>query len=73
MATPLSSSTASSTILENLVKYAICFDFYDDTRLLPCSHTSCYKCIEKLCQDAEAVIECFNSSLSLKTKYDHCC
>ncbi|CAF1029985.1 unnamed protein product [Adineta steineri] len=38
MATVLISSIASSTILENVVKCAICSDFYDDRRLLPCSH-----------------------------------
>ncbi|CAF1013453.1 unnamed protein product [Adineta steineri] len=38
MATVLTTSITSSTILENVVKCAICFDFYDDRRLLPCSH-----------------------------------
>ena len=34
--------------LQELVTCAICLDYYQDPRLLPCSHTFCFQCIEKL-------------------------
>ncbi|CAF1000636.1 unnamed protein product [Rotaria sordida] len=49
MASP--STTVNSATLENLVKCAVCLDYYNDPRCLPCSHTFCYQCIEKLCED----------------------
>ena len=33
--------------LQELVTCAICLDHYQDPRLLPCSHTFCFQCIEK--------------------------
>jgi hypothetical protein len=51
MAMATVSSTISKTTLENLVKCAICLDYYNDPRLLPCSHTFCYQCIENLCKE----------------------
>ncbi|CAF1531727.1 unnamed protein product [Rotaria sordida] len=44
-------TTISGITVENLVKCAICLDFYNDPRYLPCSHTFCYQCIEKLCTE----------------------
>jgi hypothetical protein len=41
----------NNTALENLVKCAICLDYYNDPRCLPCSHTFCYQCIDKLCEE----------------------
>lgn len=33
--------------LQDLVTCRICSDFYQDPRILPCSHTYCYSCISK--------------------------
>ncbi|CAF1598130.1 unnamed protein product [Adineta ricciae] len=51
MATASNLAASNNSKLETHVKCAICLDFYDDPRLLSCSHTFCYKCIEKLCED----------------------
>ncbi|CAF3698454.1 unnamed protein product [Rotaria socialis] len=56
MATASSATNITDTSVNNLVKCAICLDFYDDPRCLPCSHTYCYKCIVDLC--AEGLGQC---------------
>jgi hypothetical protein len=45
------STTINNQTLESLVKCAICLDYYNDPRCLPCSHTFCYECINKLCEE----------------------
>ncbi|UJR20834.1 hypothetical protein I4U23_023945 [Adineta vaga] len=37
--------------LQDLVTCAICLDYYTDPRILPCSHTFCYNCIQKSVQN----------------------
>ncbi|CAF1128441.1 unnamed protein product [Adineta steineri] len=34
--------------LQELVTCAICLEYYKDPRVLPCSHTFCFKCIQQL-------------------------
>ena len=41
-------NNSHATQLQELVTCAICLDHYQDPRLLPCSHTFCFQCIEKL-------------------------
>ncbi|CAF1623500.1 unnamed protein product [Didymodactylos carnosus] len=33
--------------LRDLVSCSICLDHYEDPRILPCSHTFCFKCIQQ--------------------------
>jgi hypothetical protein len=40
-------SEAHTKQLQKLLTCAICSDYYQDPRLLPCSHTFCFQCIEK--------------------------
>ena len=34
--------------INELITCPICLDIFDDPRLLPCSHTICYKCIQAM-------------------------
>lgn len=34
--------------IEELITCVICREWYDEPRLLPCSHTYCLKCIDKI-------------------------
>ncbi|CAF1935805.1 unnamed protein product [Rotaria magnacalcarata] len=36
------------TFIKDISTCAICLDYYKDPRLLPCSHTYCYNCINQL-------------------------
>ncbi|CAF0772745.1 unnamed protein product [Adineta steineri] len=36
------------TDIDNLITCAICFDYFVDPRLLPCSHTYCLRCIHQI-------------------------
>ena len=40
-------ATSIGQSIESLVTCVLCFDLFDDPRLLPCSHTYCRKCITK--------------------------
>lgn len=55
MATANDVSKSSDDSLENLVKCAICLDYYKDPRVLPCSHTFCYQCLKSLCRERPAL------------------
>jgi hypothetical protein len=34
--------------IEDLITCVICKELFDDPRLMPCSHTYCYKCIKHI-------------------------
>jgi RING-type zinc-finger len=38
----------SAEHIKELITCPICLDIFDDPRLLPCSHTICYKCIQEM-------------------------
>ncbi len=42
--------------LEELVTCSICLHHYSDPRLLPCSHTYCFECIQNLIKSS--IFEC---------------
>ncbi|CAF4221692.1 unnamed protein product, partial [Adineta steineri] len=44
----MATSNIPVTSLSELVKCPICLDYYNDPRLLPCSHTFCFTCITQL-------------------------
>lgn len=41
------STTKENRMYEDLMTCKICLKYYDDPRLLPCSHTYCFQCIRK--------------------------
>ncbi|CAF1604486.1 unnamed protein product [Rotaria sp. Silwood1] len=45
-------------LLENVIKCAICLDYYGDPRLLPCSHTFCLKCIKQTAKNNHGSFPC---------------
>ncbi len=50
----MANSTDSTTReLQDLVTCALCLDHYQDPRLLPCSHTFCLNCMEKLVRNGK--------------------
>ena len=44
--------------LENLISCAICLDYFNDPRILPCSHTFCLRCIQKTAASNRGRFEC---------------
>ena len=44
--------------LENLISCAICLDYFDDPRILPCSHTFCLRCIQQTAASNRGRFEC---------------
>ncbi len=44
--------------IESLLTCIICHDSFDDPRLMPCSHTYCYKCIKEMASADNDQIEC---------------
>ncbi|UJR08857.1 hypothetical protein I4U23_013112 [Adineta vaga] len=44
----MATSNIPLTKMIELVKCPICLDYYNDPRLLPCSHTFCFTCISQL-------------------------
>ncbi|CAF1149780.1 unnamed protein product [Adineta steineri] len=41
--------------LQKLITCGICLDYYQNPRILPCSHTFCFKCIQELVETGTAV------------------
>ena len=48
----------NQVIIEELIKCAICENIFEDPLLMPCSHTFCRKCIEKMVSETGDEIEC---------------
>ncbi|CAF4067638.1 unnamed protein product [Adineta steineri] len=44
--------------VEELITCPICHKYFDDPRLLPCSHNYCRKCMEQIASDNEDQFEC---------------
>jgi tripartite motif-containing protein 13 len=43
---------------EDLITCFICREISNDPRLMPCSHTYCYKCIKQRATNSEDEFEC---------------
>ncbi|CAF1054365.1 unnamed protein product [Adineta steineri] len=54
--------------VEELITCSICRKYFDDPRLLPCSHIYCRKCIEQIASDNEDQFECPLHDGTLVTK-----
>jgi hypothetical protein len=51
-------ATNQKVTVENLITCAVCQELFDDPRLMPCSHTYCYKCIEQMASVSRNQLEC---------------
>jgi tripartite motif-containing protein 59 len=51
-------ATNQKVTVENLITCAVCQELFDDPRLVPCSHTYCYKCIEQMASANGNKFEC---------------
>jgi hypothetical protein len=51
-------ASSSKVTVKDLITCVICHELFDDPRLMPCSHTYCYKCIDKMATTNEDRFEC---------------
>ncbi len=51
-------ASSNKVTVEDLITCVICHDLFDDPHLLPCSHTYCYKCIDKIASVNKDQFEC---------------
>ncbi|CAF2400802.1 unnamed protein product [Rotaria sp. Silwood2] len=45
-------------LVDELIKCGICLDYFDDPRVLPCSHTFCLKCIKQTAEHNRGQFQC---------------
>ena len=45
-------------IFKSLVTCSVCYEVYNEPKILPCHHTYCKKCLERLFQSSEEQIMC---------------
>jgi hypothetical protein len=55
---------------ENLITCSLCSKLYDDPRLLPCSHTYCFQCINRIISTNKNHFQCPSCDGSKMTKND---
>ena len=51
-------ASRSTVPVQNLISCAICLEHFDDPRCLPCSHTYCLQCIQKIASSNKGQFEC---------------
>ena len=49
-----------TNLVEDVITCPVCLKHYDEPRLLPCSHTFCYQCIQQLTSTNQGVLVCPN-------------
>lgn len=47
-----------TTLVETVITCPICLKHYDQPRMLPCSHTFCFQCIQQMASNNHGVLEC---------------
>ncbi|CAM2705337.1 unnamed protein product, partial [Rotaria socialis] len=47
-----------TALVENVITCPICLKHFDQPRMLPCSHTFCFQCIQQMVTDNHGVLEC---------------
>lgn len=48
------------TLVENAITCPICLKHFDEPRMLPCSHTFCFHCIQQMTLLDNGLLECPN-------------
>jgi hypothetical protein len=51
-------ASSNNVTAKDLIICVICHELFDDPRLMPCSHTYCYKCIDKMASLNKNQFEC---------------
>ena len=51
-------ATSSLVVVPDNLKCSICFELFSDPRLLPCLHTYCLKCLQRLVSDQKSHLNC---------------
>lgn len=54
----MATNISTEQIIDELVTCTICFEHFDDPRVLPCSHTYCLKCIRGVAARNNSQFEC---------------
>ncbi len=45
-------------LVENVITCPVCLKHFDQPRMLPCSHTFCFQCIQQMTSDNNGLLEC---------------
>jgi tripartite motif-containing protein 59 len=51
-------ASSNKVTVKDLITCVFCHTPFDDPRLMPCSHTYCYKCIKQMAATSEDQFEC---------------
>ena len=47
-------------LVENVITCPICLKHFNEPRMLPCSHTFCFQCIQQMASQNDGLLECPN-------------
>ncbi len=47
-----------ATLVEDVITCPICQKHFDQPRMLPCSHTFCFQCIQQMTVQNNGLLEC---------------
>ncbi|CAF1036706.1 unnamed protein product [Adineta ricciae] len=51
-------ASSNTDSIEDVITCIICLKYFDDPRLLPCSHTYCLSCIKRVAATTKGDFEC---------------
>ena len=46
------------TLVENVITCPVCLRHFDQPRMLPCSHTFCFQCLQQMATQNNGLFEC---------------
>jgi hypothetical protein len=47
-----------TALVENVITCPVCLKHFDDPRMLQCSHTFCFQCIQQMTSQNNGLLEC---------------
>jgi hypothetical protein len=47
-----------SELVETVITCPVCLKHFDQPRMLPCSHTFCFQCIEQMASQNNGLLKC---------------
>ena len=47
-----------SALVENVITCPVCLKHFDQPRMLPCSHTFCFQCLQNMSSQNDGQFEC---------------